>query len=972
MSGVLVDGLFEGIEANRSDVVATVIAEAKRNAVFAAIVLEPRVRGEHSETAIQYALRLNRTDAMRALIAAGARLAEQPGASDGQGLLQSVALEPQMVNVLLNALLQSIATNDKATITDLLEAGIHVNATDGAASQNTPLHWAAHFANAETLQLLLDRGADPNATNAEGATPLHDAVRRGSADMVRLLLAANAQLDQAGRSGSYASRRPIDMLTEGPEAGEIRALFVAAEQCRRPEEEIEHLSWLERFDRVMQQAADSLAEDEYRVAMDRLHNQGPSQPMNADSSASSAERPAQMKAQSNQAMDQKGDGLTPPSASSGAQEDGSSATLSDEGAQPSSAQEQPQETSLDPSMADEQDTSIQLSDGDATADVVMSDLPIDNRLRITVPTLIAARPPTQLLWPSPQRMTQLPGRRLLLGSKVDVYMAPSTAGSDVDPVFEYLARGLGKQGCTVSRCLSPGRGSQITLRIKPTLQTRPESYRIIVERSGAVLVGGDVAGLRHAVSTLIQLSKLTEAVSGSQMDTDDDDNRGIPSVRISDWPLLPNRAFMLDVSRDKVPTLNSLKEIVDLMCLFKMNQLQLYMEHTFAYADHEVVWRGADPYTHAGHLAECPNGIDFGNRPSGPPDVPFSLCPVDPRLANVGLDETVDIGKGRSRPICEAEGTGDVYLQYLRQIRQACRKHKRTMMFWSDMLFDFDPLLMFSLPSDVIAMEWGYEANHPFDKRCQMMADAAIPFYTCCGTSSWNSITGRTQECISNIKSAVQAALRHDGLGSMITDWGDHGHTQPWSVSYPGLTAFAGLSWNRFATRCVEGVDDADDWNEVDLAALLDFHVFGTNADGLGRILLDLGNTYQLASTEPRLNRNGAALFHFFIFAGDDTHVWTHMDAQELRQCHKHLKQQLALLDAILARDKLTAETHLVKHSASLAELPNTARTDLANRLLALVGPYKDLWLARNRRGGMQDSLSRIEHTINCLLQTAQ
>lgn len=79
-----------------------------------------------------------------------------------------------------------------------------------------------------------------------------------------------------------------------------------------------------------------------------------------------------------------------------------------------------------------------------------------------------------------------------------------------------------------------------------------------------------------------------------------------------------------------------------------------------------VVWQGADPYTahdileldsycmrrgiqlvpnqnscghfhrflrHARyrHLAECPQGINFGPRPSGPIDAPFSLCPTDPR-----------------------------------------------------------------------------------------------------------------------------------------------------------------------------------------------------------------------------------------------------------------------------------------------------------------------------------------------------
>ena len=57
-------------------------------------------------------------------------------------------------------------------------------------------------------------------------------------------------------------------------------------------------------------------------------------------------------------------------------------------------------------------------------------------------------------------------------------------------------------------------------------------------------------------------------------------------MRILDYPDFPNRGFMLDVSRDKVPQLETLFWLVDLMASFKMNQLQLYMEHTFAYSDH--------------------------------------------------------------------------------------------------------------------------------------------------------------------------------------------------------------------------------------------------------------------------------------------------------------------------------------------------------------------------------------------------
>jgi hypothetical protein len=54
---------------------------------------------------------------------------------------------------------------------------------------------------------------------------------------------------------------------------------------------------------------------------------------------------------------------------------------------------------------------------------------------------------------------------------------------------------------------------------------------------------------------------------------------------------------MLDISRDKVPTLATLQALVDRLAHWKVNQLQLYMEHTFAYVGHDVVWRHASPLT---------------------------------------------------------------------------------------------------------------------------------------------------------------------------------------------------------------------------------------------------------------------------------------------------------------------------------------------------------------------------------------
>src|SRR5690606_11763612 len=71
----------------------------------------------------------------------------------------------------------------------------------------------------------------------------------------------------------------------------------------------------------------------------------------------------------------------------------------------------------------------------------------------------------------------------------------------------------------------------------------------------------------------------------------------LPCLRISDRPDFVDRGVMLDVSRDKVPTMETLYRLVDRLASWKINQLQLYTEHTFAYRHHPEVWAKASPLT---------------------------------------------------------------------------------------------------------------------------------------------------------------------------------------------------------------------------------------------------------------------------------------------------------------------------------------------------------------------------------------
>src|SRR5690349_22084587 len=112
-----------------------------------------------------------------------------------------------------------------------------------------------------------------------------------------------------------------------------------------------------------------------------------------------------------------------------------------------------------------------------------------------------------------------------------------------------------------------------------------QGYRIEITADRIEVIAADAAGAFYARQTLAQLQRAAGA--DAQL------SQGV----IEDWPDFAARGVMLDISRDKVPTMATLYTIVDRLAELKINQLQLYTEHTFAYSQHREVWQDASPMT---------------------------------------------------------------------------------------------------------------------------------------------------------------------------------------------------------------------------------------------------------------------------------------------------------------------------------------------------------------------------------------
>lgn len=890
-------------------------------------------------TCLHLATKLSYADAVRALLAAGS----DPTIPNKEGATSfDYCTDKSILGVYNEELLQATANSNTPRVRKLLKAGVSVNASDGATSDNKALHWAASYGNADIVKLLCEHEANVNITNKAGVTPLHDAVNRGDLEIVRILLEYGAATDIKAKEGPCKGKTALNLVT----TVEMQELLTSP--VIREEKPVANGA-------APQQALDS----------ESLPSETSTLPLTPASTSSLPSTPLF------KCHLQTLSGMTPPANSD----------------------------TLDPLF--------------------------------------------RLVWPHPQVTTQMKGPRFFPTSvlpivifrelKSDNFQEIVEIWNTVEESFQQVGYSLDLKVVGEASTRRGSVASSIECHVCPHSFNKSESYRITISTVKVVITASDLPGLWYAVNTLLQIFRLFHG-------------NGIPQAQINDWPDLKFRGVLWDVSTGRVPTLETVFSLIDILSAMKINQLQLYMQNTFSFAGHETVWRNNTAYDASDiikidsyckrryielvphvdslsgfsqwlkfkmykHLAE--EEVDFDPRQQR---LPSSLCPTNDesitmvlglhaqtfacfsstRFAHVGLDLAPEFGKGKSHVIAQAKGVDEVYMGHLRSMHRSCCRHGRTLQFWANALHD-DPEQLWNLPPGVIAMEYGHTVDHDFFKYCKSLADAGISFFVCPGTGSWNSVCGNTDESIAVMNNAVQAAVSCNTLGIVICDWSLPGHVNPLSVSIPAFLAGAGLAWK--ASLDLSTMKST-------LPDVLSHHVFMDSSGTFGRALMDLGTTHSnlikdgsLESRVPSDNRRvhpvaqgpGSQLLWRLL----ETEGSCNLDkvtsdslqraVRQIRNCHKTfiaaelkckqkteiIKELEVLVEILLFTTRICRSLILNKKqnsSTSLKDLPAITKTDLANKLLALVDIYQKAYLLRNKHGGLLSALQLLQNFLPHLL----
>ena len=307
-----------------------------------------------------------------------------------------------------------------------------------------------------------------------------------------------------------------------------------------------------------------------------------------------------------------------------------------------------------------------------------------------------------------------------------------------------------------------------------------DSYKITFDKS--ILVEADsTKGAFYAIQTIRQIVK-----------------NGYYDVKeIKDAPDFEVRGFYYDITRGRIPTLESLKKLVDILAYHKINMLQLYVEHVFPFKEYDGIYQRTgymtaeetkeldkycqenfvelvpslscfghlyellqtEKYKHLCELADYePQTVYWQQRmahhtidPTNPESFEIIKSLIDQYMPlftsdkfNICCDETFDLGKGRNA----GKNSGELYVGFVKKVLDYVRSKGKLPMMWGDVINAHTELI--DELGETIFLSWGYDANIKPDT-INKLKDAGKTQYVCPGCNNWTSLIEMVHTSVPNI-----------------------------------------------------------------------------------------------------------------------------------------------------------------------------------------------------------------------------
>lgn len=354
-----------------------------------------------------------------------------------------------------------------------------------------------------------------------------------------------------------------------------------------------------------------------------------------------------------------------------------------------------------------------------------------------------------------------------------------------------------------------------------------EEYELWIYADSIRIEAPGPAGAFYAIQTLRQIFK----------------HDRIPCLHIKDAPDFSHRGFYHDVTRGKVPTLASVKELIDNMAYYKLNSLQLYVEHTCEFEECKDLIgstgyltkdeiRQIDDYCRENFIDCIPSLSTFGHLyellqqpqyhhlrvlkdyeplpnfwwdrmrhhtidPRNPESLELIKSLIDQYMPlfsseyfNICCDETFDLKTLSETP----EEVGRLYVDFVKKIIAHVKSRGKKVMMWGDILLQH-PETIEDLPEDTCYLNWFYRLDPPEDTVIRF-AQSGRPQIVCPGTTTWNRFCENVDIEENNICLMAEYGYKHGAIGVLNTNWGDWGNPCSVELAMYGLVLGAEKAWS--------------------------------------------------------------------------------------------------------------------------------------------------------------------------------
>ena len=367
-------------------------------------------------------------------------------------------------------------------------------------------------------------------------------------------------------------------------------------------------------------------------------------------------------------------------------------------------------------------------------------------------------------------------------------------------------------------------GAMLTLSIGDGAEER---YTLSIREDAVHITAPGPAGAFYAIQTLRQIFTHSQ----------------IPCLTIEDAPDFPYRGFYHDVTRGKIPTVETIKQLIDQMAYYKLNSLQLYVEHSFAFKEYaqlnpiygcltqeDLLEIGAycrenfiefipslssfghlyelleqPQYRHLRVLTDLPTAPNFWYsrmlhhtiNPEKPESIDVIKSLIDQYAPcfesdwfNICCDETADL---QDYDVVDIR-SGALYVEFVNKIISHLKEKGKKVMMWADILLDY-PHTITDLPEDTCFLNWSYRPDPPEEKVIKF-AQLGRKQILCPGTSTWSRLCENIDIAEPNICRMAEYGKKHGAIGLLNTNWGDYGNPCSLELAMYGLVLGAEKAWS--------------------------------------------------------------------------------------------------------------------------------------------------------------------------------